>query len=197
MRIISGDLRGRTIKAPQGKTTRPTTDRVRESLMSALSSARGGFEEAVVLDAFAGSGALGIESLSRGASRAVFFEKDPAVFRVLKDNVAKMSFPLSRVSLFCGDAKTSLGRVGKTLFDIVFLDPPYSLPANEVASLLVSLEQRGHFAEGALIVYEHEKRENSNLSTHLNSVQWKTVSEKIYGDTVVDIIRYEKTDNLI
>ena len=73
MRIIAGQWRGRTIFAPQGDTTRPTTDRVRESLMSSLASARGGFEGAIVLDAFAGSGALGLEALSRGASFAQFF----------------------------------------------------------------------------------------------------------------------------
>ena len=70
MRIIAGEFRGRRLEAPKGQGTRPTTDRVRESLMSALNSARGGFEDAVVLDAFAGSGGLGMESLSRGAAAA-------------------------------------------------------------------------------------------------------------------------------
>ncbi len=74
MRIIAGEWRGRPLAAPKGTDTRPTTDRVRESLMSALASERGGFEGAVVLDAFAGSGALGLEALSRGASCAHFFE---------------------------------------------------------------------------------------------------------------------------
>ena len=73
MRIIAGEFRGRTIKAPKGDGTRPTTDRVRESLMSAVNSACGGFEGATVLDAFAGSGALGLEALSRGAACAHFF----------------------------------------------------------------------------------------------------------------------------
>ena len=72
MRIIAGEFRGRTLLAPKGDGTRPTTDRVRESVMSTVFSARGGFEDAMVLDAFAGSGALGLEALSRGAARAVF-----------------------------------------------------------------------------------------------------------------------------
>ena len=67
MRIVAGEFKGRRLQAPKGQNTRPTTDRVRESLMSALASARGGFDGAVVLDAFAGSGALGLEALSRGA----------------------------------------------------------------------------------------------------------------------------------
>ncbi len=81
MRIIAGEFKGRTIKAPKGDGTRPTTDRVRESLMSAVNSACGGFEGATVLDAFAGSGALGLEALSRGAACAHFFERDGAAPR--------------------------------------------------------------------------------------------------------------------
>lgn len=197
MRIIAGELRGRMIKAPQGKTTRPTTDRVRESLMSTLVSARGGFEGAVVLDAFAGSGALGLEALSRGASQAVFFEKDAAVFRVLKDNVATLEVASSRALLFCGEVKASLGRVGKTNFDMVFLDPPYSFPVDEVVSVIDELERRGLLADGALIVYEHEKGKNFVFNTCLNSVQWEMVSEKVYGDTALSILRYQKKDALI
>ena len=93
MRIIAGEYRGRRLQAPKGDATRPTTDRVRESLMSALSSARGGFEGAVVLDAFAGSGALGLEALSRGAASAHFFEKDGVALRALCANVEALGVP--------------------------------------------------------------------------------------------------------
>ena len=92
MRIIAGEFRGRTIKAPKGEGTRPTTDRVRESLMSSVNSARGGFEGAVVLDAFAGSGALGLEALSRGAANARFCERDGAAFKVVCANVEAVSY---------------------------------------------------------------------------------------------------------
>ena len=87
MRIVAGEYRGRPLKAPRGDATRPTTDRVREALMSVVASARGGFGDAVVLDAFAGSGALGLESLSRGAASVHFFERDGASMRTLADNV--------------------------------------------------------------------------------------------------------------
>lgn len=90
MRIIAGEFRGRTLLAPKGDGTRPTTDRVRESVMSTVFSARGGFEDAMVLDAFAGSGALGLEALSRGAARAVFYERAPEAVKVLQKNVEKM-----------------------------------------------------------------------------------------------------------
>ena len=86
MRIIAGEHRGRVLKAPKGDGTRPTTDRVRESLMSMLASARGGFEGAVVLDAFAGSGALALEALSRGADRACLVERDGAAAKVVEAN---------------------------------------------------------------------------------------------------------------
>ena len=109
MRIIAGEFRGRTIKAPKGDGTRPTTDRVRESLMSAVHSACGGFEDAVVLDAVAGSGALGLEALSRGASCARFFERDGAAERVLEGNVRALGLDARRARVSRGDV----------LFDIV------------------------------------------------------------------------------
>lgn len=91
MRVIAGEFRGRILDSPSADTTRPTTDRVRESLFSSLYSRTGGFDGLSVLDAFAGSGALGIEALSRGASHAVFFERDPAAVRVLESNLAALS----------------------------------------------------------------------------------------------------------
>ena len=90
MRIIAGAWRGRPIVAPKGEGTRPTTDRVREAVMSAVSSARGGFDDAVVLDAFAGSGALGLEALSRGAASAHFYEVEGAALRALRANCEKL-----------------------------------------------------------------------------------------------------------
>ena len=92
MRIIAGVHRGRAIQAPKGTGTRPTVDRVRESLMSAINSARGGFEGASVLDAFAGSGALGLEALSRGAVSAVFCERDGNAFRTLCANCRSLGY---------------------------------------------------------------------------------------------------------
>ena len=87
MWIIAGEFRGRTLKAPKGEGTRPTTDRVREAMMSTVHSARGGFDDAVVLDAFAGSGALGLEALSRGARSVQFCERGGEALRALNANV--------------------------------------------------------------------------------------------------------------
>ena len=103
MRIIAGQFRGRTLAAPKGDGTRPTTDRVRESLMSAVFSQRGGFEDAVVLDAFAGSGALGLEALSRGAARAVFYECAPEAAKVVQRNVANLGLEPARATVTRAD----------------------------------------------------------------------------------------------
>ena len=107
MRIIAGEFRGRTLLAPKGDGTRPTTDRVRESVMSTVFSARGGFEDAMVLDAFAGSGALGLEALSRGAARAVFYERAPEAVKVLQKNVEKMGLEPRRATVTCANARRS------------------------------------------------------------------------------------------
>ena len=90
MRIIAGEYRGRVLKAPKGEGTRPTTDRVREAMMSVVNSARDGFDDAVVLDAFAGSGALGLEALSRGARCVQFCERAGEALKALNANVAAL-----------------------------------------------------------------------------------------------------------
>ncbi|MDR0515232.1 MAG: RsmD family RNA methyltransferase, partial [Coriobacteriaceae bacterium] len=96
MRVIAGEFKGRPLKAPRSDTTRPTADRVREATMSSITSARGGFEGALVLDAFAGSGALGIEALSRGAAWSCFFETDRQALRALKANIEGLSLGKER-----------------------------------------------------------------------------------------------------
>lgn len=96
MRVIAGDFKGRNLKAPTGMDTRPTTDRVKESFISSLISAYGSLEGAHVLDAFAGSGALGIECLSRGAESAVFFERDKAALEALRSNIDMLKLSQER-----------------------------------------------------------------------------------------------------
>ena len=107
MRIVAGDFRGRSIDAPQGSGTRPTTDRVREALMSSLYSLLGGFDGQCVLDAFAGSGALGLEALSRGAEKADFFESNKGAFRTLRSNIAACGIGADRASAYNADVVRS------------------------------------------------------------------------------------------
>lgn len=117
MRIIAGEFRGRTLKAPKGEGTRPTTDRVREAMMSTVHSARGGFDDAVVLDAFAGSGALGLEALSRGARSVQFCERGGEALRALNANVRLLGL----------DARRARVRKGDVLKDVPYARPPFDL----------------------------------------------------------------------
>lgn len=197
MRIIAGEYRGRTIKAPKGDATRPTTDRVRESLMSTISSARGGFDNAVVLDVFAGSGALGLEALSRGAQTVTFYEKSAAAVRVLRENTAGLKLDTRQYAIYQADVLKYPPRFAGKAFDLVFLDPPYVFEVSAIFNLLEVMATSGALAQDALISYEHAKTMNSASEERFNSLQWEIVSQKSYGDTSIDIIRYrgETLDN--
>ena len=135
MRIIAGKWRGRNIVAPQGDATRPTADRTRETLLSMLVSRLGSFEDLRVADLFAGSGALGLEALSRGAAKALFVEQDAAAIRAIRSNIANLqAAPQCDVR---AASVMALGPAPKTEarapYDIIFLDPPYGTGAGAVA----------------------------------------------------------------
>ena len=130
MRIIAGDWRGRKLVAPQGDTTRPTADRTRETLFSMLVSRLGSFDGLSVADLFAGSGALGLEALSRGAARCTFVEQDAAALKALKANVAALEAG-TRADVRASSV-LSLGPAKEPL-DLLLLDPPYNSGAGAVA----------------------------------------------------------------
>jgi 16S rRNA (guanine966-N2)-methyltransferase len=119
MRVVAGDLRGRRIEAPPGDTTRPTTDKVREAVFNALGS-MALLEGATVVDLFAGTGAMGIEAVSRGATRCTFVERDRRALECLRRNIAQLGIS-DRVEVVAGDALSSASREA----DIVIADPPY------------------------------------------------------------------------
>ena len=122
MRIIAGTWRGRPIEAPPGHATRPTADRVRETLFSMLASRLGSFEDLRIADLFAGSGALGFEALSRGAASATFVENDAAAVASIRRNADKLG-AANRVGILGGSA---LSLPAHEPFDLVFTDPPYA-----------------------------------------------------------------------
>ena len=122
MRIIAGEWRGRPIEAAPGLATRPTADRVRETLFSMLASRLGSFEELRVADLFAGSGALGLEALSRGAASATFVESDATAARVLRRNLEKLG--ANDRAQIIGSSAIALPRSDP--FDLIFADPPYA-----------------------------------------------------------------------
>lgn len=154
MRIIAGEWRGRPVRAPEGDTTRPTADRMRETLFSMLASRLGSFEGLAVADLFAGSGALGLEALSRGAATAVFVESDAAAVRAIRANIAAL-----RCAPQCdvrASSVLSLGPVKQPL-DLVMLDPPYGTGAGVVA--IEKLTRLGWIGEGTWICLETALKE--------------------------------------
>lgn len=146
MRIIAGKWRGRPIEAPPGMATRPTADRVREALFSMLTSRLGSFDDLRVADLFAGSGALGLESLSRGAATAVFIESDPKAAAVIRRNAEKLG---ASVQLLAGSA---LALPASEPFDLVFADPPYA-PGSGTA-VVAAVAKSGWLAPGGLMSVE-------------------------------------------
>lgn len=130
MRIIAGQWRGRPLQAPKGDATRPTADRTRETLFSMLVSRLGSFEGLAVADLFAGSGALGLEALSRGAASCIFVEQDPAAIRALRTNIANL-----RAQEQADVRAASVMALGpaKQPLDLILLDPPYGTGAGSVA----------------------------------------------------------------
>ena len=130
MRIVAGEWKRRQLRAPPGEATRPTADRVRETLFSMLASRLGSFEGLSVADLFAGSGALGLEALSRGAAHCLFVEQDAAAIRTLRQNIAAL-----RAQGRCDVRAASVMALGpaKVPTDLVLLDPPYGTGAGEVA----------------------------------------------------------------
>jgi 16S rRNA (guanine966-N2)-methyltransferase len=183
MRVIAGRLGGRRLSAPRGRTTRPTSDRVREALFSML----GSIDAASVLDLFAGTGALGIEALSRGATTALFVERDAAAVVALKGNLARLELaePQARVRVGEGlSALRSARRAGET-YDLVFVDPPYGQLRDferELSALLPTV-----LAPGARVVVESDRRAPAELPLAV-------AQRKRYGDTTITIHRTEDKD---
>lgn len=130
MRIIAGQWRSRPLVAPKGDTTRPTADRTRETLFSMLASRLGSFEGLTVADLFAGSGALGLEALSRGAAKAIFVEQDAPALRALRSNIANL-----RAQQHCDVRASSVMALGpaREPVDLLLMDPPYGTGAGAVA----------------------------------------------------------------
>jgi 16S rRNA (guanine966-N2)-methyltransferase len=156
-RIVGGAAGGRRLGVPAGRDTRPTSDRAREALFSALEAMTGGLRGARMLDLYAGSGAVGLEALSRGAAAAVLVESDARAVRVLRENVKALALPGATVVPRAAGAVLAEG--APEPFDVVFADPPYALPAAELAGLLAGARERGWVADGAVVVVERATRD--------------------------------------
>lgn len=161
MRIVGGEFRGRGLLSPKGLATRPTSDRVRESIFNILNHAKwlenDALEDSAVLDAFAGTGALGLEALSQGAAHAVFIEQDRQAARTCQDNIE--AFGISgKALLLRHDAAAPPHRLPQLApRNLVFLDPPYGKGLG--AKALLALAEKGWLAENAVCVMEMAKKQ--------------------------------------
>ncbi len=171
-RIIAGTWGGRRLATPPGDGTRPTSDRVRESLFAALGSLLGGFDGVRALDLFAGSGALGLEALSRGAAHADLVESDSRVVRTIQRNVTDLA---ADARVHRSTVERFVARPGGP-WDLVFIDPPYALPTAEVAAIVAAL--RPSLAPDAVVVVERSSRD-----PFVWPEGFDTLRDKVYGET--------------
>lgn len=179
-RIIAGSAGGRRLRTPPGDSTRPTSDRVREALFSALESQLGTLAGLRFLDLYAGSGAVGLEASSRGASAVVLVEQSPSVAALIRANAASLG--LSGVDVVASTAERyALAATTSQAFDVVFLDPPYDLPSAQIGDVVAALGRSGLLAPDAVIVVERPRRGAPWL--------WPPgavgVREKKYGETML------------
>jgi 16S rRNA (guanine(966)-N(2))-methyltransferase RsmD len=179
MRIVAGSAKGRRLETPKGVAVRPTTDRVREALFSAISPRLVG---ASVLDLFAGTGALGIEALSRGAVTAVFVEQSPSTAKLLSRNIETCGVS-NKARIIRRDALIALRQLTaqQQKFDLIFLDPPYHGPMLE--AVLQSLAGKAIMRENGLIIAEHPAEKPPRMPEELI-----IVTTKHYGKTILSFI---------
>jgi 16S rRNA (guanine966-N2)-methyltransferase len=167
-RVIAGQAGGRRLAVPPGTTTRPTSDRAREGLFASLLSELGTFDGARVLDLYAGSGAIGLEALSRGAERVLLVESDARAAAVIKANVKAVDLPGATVAVDRAERLLARPPAGgqnhdhdhdhdQDRFDLVIADPPYAL-ADDAVTRVLTLLQGGWLADGALVVIERATR---------------------------------------
>jgi 16S rRNA (guanine966-N2)-methyltransferase len=187
MRIVGGQLRGRALKTPASRAIRPTSERLRESIFDILAHAYGdAVAGARVIDLFAGSGALGIEALSRGASFTLFVDEGAEARALLRANVEALGLAAT-TRIFRADA-TRLGKA-QGAYSLAFLDPPYG--KNLAAPALAALTEGGWLAPNAVVVVEEEARATIAPPSAL-----QVAEERVYGDTKIAIlVRGEKDED--
>ena len=187
MRIISGKAKGRTLYAPSGDYTRPTSDKIRGSVFNIIGSR---VMDARVLDLFGGSGALALEALSRGAEWAVVADHSHQALQVIERNarnVLKEEYDY-RISIVCADYRSAIAAQEGNIFDLVFLDPPYRM-VEAYGEALSRLYRSDMLSPGCLIVMERHK------NTRLPLEGWVRVMDtRVYGDTAVDFAELRALD---
>ena len=155
-RIIAGTAGGRRIKTPSGDSTRPTSDRVREALFSAVDSALGSVHGLRFLDVYAGSGAVGLEARSRGAGVVTLVEHDRRTAALIGENARRLGF--TGIDVQAVPVVRAFAHAPRAPYDIAFLDPPYAVPDTDVVAVLEALRDHGWLSPDALVVVERSSR---------------------------------------
>lgn len=181
MRVIGGTARGRRLLSPRGLGTRPTPDRVREALFNILGDT---VCKALVLDLFAGSGALGIEALSRGASAAIFVDSAASAVDYIRRNLENLGFN-EKSTVIKADSQAYLRKMALASgsFDLIFADPPYTINTNFYESLLVMVRKQGILKPRGRLIIEHPARGGEVEAP----AGWAPVERRRYGETAVTI----------
>ena len=175
-RIVAGRWGGRRLHTPKGDGTRPTSDRVREAMFSSLESELGGLDGRRVLDLFAGSGALGLEALSRGAGHADLVESDRQAAAVIARNIKELD--ATEAHLHRTTVERFVGDLPPEPYDLVLLDPPYVLSTDEVGILLTAVVEAGAFNPDGVVVVERSTRTLFEWPEGLTPLR-----DKVYGET--------------
>jgi 16S rRNA (guanine966-N2)-methyltransferase len=175
VRIIAGQWRGRVLKAPPGATTRPTGDRTREALFSMLTSRLGSFEGLAVADMFAGSGALGLEAISRGAASCIFIDQDRDAIRAIRANIEMLNANAEVLPI----AVSAIGPA-RTACDLLMFDPPYG--TGGAGALLEKMTRLGWATESAWAAIETRKDES------VSAEGWTLDVERIYGIAKLSVL---------
>ena len=180
MRIIGGHARGRTLVAPSGDKTRPTQDYVRESLFNIL---RGALEDARVLDLFAGTGALSLEALSRGASEAALVDTDRAACEAIRANIERVGVA-DRCQLIRRDYRQAIDALcaAGRQFDLVFIDPPYRM--ENTGEMCAALYENGLLSPDCVLAVEHRRGKAPQLDARFEAYDLRK-----YGDTEITFVR--------
>ncbi|MFF1873628.1 16S rRNA (guanine(966)-N(2))-methyltransferase RsmD [Streptomyces sp. CB03911] len=156
-RVIAGTAGGRRLAVPPGRSTRPTSDKAREAMFSTLEALRGTLHGARMLDLFGGSGAVGLEALSRGAEHVLLVEADAQAAKVIRENVRIVNLPGAEVRADRAE-RVLAGRAPERGYDLVFLDPPYAVTDEELREMLITMSAGGWLAEDALVTVERSTR---------------------------------------
>ncbi len=189
MRIVGGKWRGRALQAPEGRGTRPTTDRTRESMASMVLSAFDlDLSNVRVLDAFAGSGAVGLELLSRGAMSCTFVERDRRASGVVKRNISSLGAKPGEANLQVGDVfkLAERGALAGGPFSLVVLDPPYATDVELVAQFVYNMRDNGQLTSDAVILYER-----SSDASDLAVPGFELIKSKARATTAVTLLRVQ------